>query len=76
MKFVLATNEHVLVYLPLSLALLISYTLAGCQVPQASHEEKITREISEIQKIHGTDLPPYKYRLWAEMIVSIFLFVF
>ncbi|XP_028417958.1 uncharacterized protein LOC114542659 isoform X1 [Dendronephthya gigantea] len=42
--------------------------VAGCQVPQASHEEKITREISEIQKIHGTDLPPYKYRLWAEMI--------
>ncbi|XP_028417959.1 uncharacterized protein LOC114542659 isoform X2 [Dendronephthya gigantea] len=43
--------------------------VAGCQVPQASHEEKITREISEIQKIHGTDLPPYKYRLWAEMIL-------
>ena len=32
-------------------------------------EDKILAEMEELKKLHGDRLPPYKYRLWAEMIV-------
>ena len=34
-----------------------------------SKEEKIIAEIEALKHLHGNQLPPYKYRLWAEMIV-------
>ena len=32
-------------------------------------EDHILAEIEELKNLHGDKLPPYKYRLWAEMIV-------
>jgi hypothetical protein len=32
-------------------------------------EDQILAEMEELKKIHKTILPPFKYRLWAEMIV-------
>jgi hypothetical protein len=29
--------------------------------------------MEELKKLHGDRLPPYKYRLWAEMIVGLHL---
>ena len=34
-----------------------------------SKKEKILAEIEALKHLHGNQLPPYKYRLWAEMIV-------
>ena len=34
-----------------------------------SKEDKILAEIEALKHLHGNQLPPYKYRLWAEMIV-------
>jgi hypothetical protein len=36
-------------------------------------EDRVLAEIEELQKLHGNTLPPYKYRLWAEMIVTIII---
>ncbi|CAB3977072.1 Hypothetical predicted protein [Paramuricea clavata] len=32
-------------------------------------EDKIVAEIEELKNLYGDRLPPYKYRLWAEMII-------
>jgi hypothetical protein len=39
------------------------------QVPAVRKEDKILAEMDELKVLHGNKLPPYKYRLWAEMIV-------
>ena len=34
-------------------------------------EDLLLAEVDELKKMHGNNLPPYKYRLWAEMIVRL-----
>ena len=34
-------------------------------------EDRIVTEMDELKKRHGDKLSPYKYRLWAEMIVGL-----
>ena len=34
-----------------------------------SKKEKILAEIEALKHLHGNQLPPYKYRLWAEMML-------
>ena len=38
-------------------------------VQKQRKEDLLLEEMDDIKKLHGNNLPPYKYRLWAEMIL-------
>ena len=38
-------------------------------IQSLQREDKVIVEMEALKKLYGNQLPPYKYRLWAEMII-------